>query len=451
MPPKLLIVDDDPQARTQMQWALSQDFEVLVAQDRPSALAMFREERPPVVTLDLGLPPDPHGVEEGFCTLRALLHEEACTKVLIVSGQDEHRYALEAIGQGAYDYFCKPVQFDTLKVLLARAWRFYQLEQERRTRQPQGEAAGFAGMLGVSPPMQEVFTAIRRVATTEASVVIRGESGTGKELVAQAIHRYSPRQAKPFVAINCGAIPDTLLESELFGHEKGAFTGAHTQRKGRIETAHGGTLLLDEIGELPLALQVKLLRFLQERHIERVGGRVPISVDVRILAATHVDLQRAIQEGRFREDLYYRLNVVDLVVPPLRERGEDVVLLAQTFLQRYTSEGQYKVHGFDAAALTALMTYGWPGNVRELENRIRRAVIMASNPLLTPEELGFSGPLLEAKPLTLQEARAAIEPGLIREALARHQGNVTHTAAELGLSRPTLRDLLRKYGLRAGA
>lgn len=448
MPPKLLIVDDDPQACTQMQWALAQDFEVLVAQDRPSALAIFRREHPPVVTLDLGLPPDPQGVEEGFSTLRALLHEEGLTKVLIVSGQDEQTYALEAVGQGAYDYVCKPVQFDTLKVLLARAWRFYQLEQERRTRQPQEDSEGFAGILGVSLPMQAVFTAIRRVATTEAAVVISGESGTGKELVAQAIHRYSSRQAGPFVAINCGAIPDALLESELFGHEKGAFTGAHAQRKGRVEMAEGGTLLLDEIGELPLALQVKLLRFLQERHIERVGGRGPIKVNVRVLAATHVDLQQAVQEGRFREDLFYRLNVVDLLVPPLRERSEDIPLLARTFLKRYASEGQRQVNGFDAAALTALTTYHWPGNVRELENRVRRAVIMATRPLLTPGELGFADPSPEAKPLTLQEARAAIEPGLIRQALARHQGNVTHTAAELGLSRPTLRDLMRKYGLR---
>jgi two-component system, NtrC family, response regulator len=448
MPPKLLVVDDDPNARTQMRWALAQDFELFVAQDRPSALAVFRKERPVVVTLDLGLPPDAHGVEEGFCTLRALLEEDALTKVLIVTGQDERKYALEAIGQGAYDFFCKPVQFDELKVLLARALRYAQLEQEHRALQQQVYHEAFEGMLGMSPPMQEVFAAIRRVAATDASVVISGESGTGKELVAQAIHRHSRRRGGPFIAINCGAIPENLLESELFGHEKGAFTGAHTQRKGRIELAQGGTLLLDEIGELPLALQVKLLRFLQARKIERVGGRTTIDVDVRVLAATHVDLSQAIQAGQFREDLYYRLNVVEIVVPPLRERGEDILVLAKALLHRYTAESQRQISGCEPAALTALTTYSWPGNVRELENRLQRAVIMALGPLLTPEDLGLPRPEAMAKPPTLQEARAVIEADLIRQALARNNGNITHTATELGLSRPTLRELMRKYDLR---
>jgi two-component system NtrC family response regulator len=448
MPPKLLVVDDDPNARTQMKWALAQDFELFVAQDRPSALAVFRKERPVVVTLDLGLPPDAHGVEEGFRTLRALLEEDALTKVLIVTGQDERKYALEAIGHGAYDFFCKPVQFDELKVLIARALRYAQLEQEHRALQQQVYHEAFEGMLGVSPPMQEVFAAIRRVAATDASVVISGESGTGKELVAQAIHRRSRRREGPFIAINCGAIPENLLESELFGHEKGAFTGAHTQRKGRIESAQGGTLLLDEIGELPLALQVKLLRFLQARQIERVGGRTTIDVDVRVLAATHVDLSQAIQAGQFREDLYYRLNVVEIVVPPLRERGEDILVLAKALLQRYMAESQRQISGCEPAALTALVTYGWPGNVRELENRLQRAVIMASGPLLTPEDLGLPRPEAMAKPPTLQEARAVIEADLIRQALARNNGNITHTATELGLSRPTLRELMRKYDLR---
>jgi two-component system, NtrC family, response regulator len=448
MPPKLLVVDDDPNARTQMKWALAQDFELFVAQDRPSALAVFRKERPVVVTLDLGLPPDAHGVEEGFRTLRALLEEDALTKVLIVTGQDERKYALEAIGHGAYDFFCKPVQFDELKVLIARALRYAQLEQEHRALQQQVYHEAFEGMLGVSPPMQEVFAAIRRVAATDASVVISGESGTGKELVAQAIHRHSRRRGGPFIAINCGAIPENLLESELFGHEKGAFTGAHTQRKGRIESAQGGTLLLDEIGELPLALQVKLLRFLQARQIERVGGRTTIDVDVRVLAATHVDLSQAIQAGQFREDLYYRLNVVEIVVPPLRERGEDILVLAKALLQRYMAESQRQISGCEPAAPTALTTYSWPGNVRELENRLQRAVIMASGPLLTPEDLGLPRPETVAKPPTLQEARAVVEADLIRQALARNNGNITHTATELDLSRPTLRELMRKYDLR---
>lgn len=305
----------------------------------------------------------------------------------------------------------------------------------------------FEGMLGVSPQMQEVFTAIRRVAITDASVVISGESGTGKELVAGAIHHHSLRRTGPFIAINCGAIPEALLESELFGHEKGAFTGAHIQRKGRIESAQGGTLFLDEISELPLALQVKLLRFLQARQIDRVGGRVPIDVDVRVLVATHVDLKEATGQGRFREDLYYRLSVVEIALPPLRQRGKDILLLANALLQRYAAENQHEIGGFDSHAKTVLVTYGWPGNVRELENRIRRAVIMASGPLLTPEDLGLSTPGAMAKPQTLLEARVVIEAELIRRALARHNGNISRTAAELGVSRPTLRELKRKYTL----
>lgn len=380
--------------------------------------------------------------------LAILVFAGVFTKVLVVTGQEERQYALQAVGQGAYDFFRKPVRFDELRVLISRALHYHQLEQEHRALQQQVSQEAFEGMLGVSPPMQEVFAAIRRVAVTEASVVISGESGTGKELVARAIHHHSRRQAGPWIAINCGAIPENLLESELFGHEKGAFTGAHAQRKGRLEVAQGGTLLLDEIGELSPALQVKLLRFLQERQIERVGGRVPIAVDVRVVAATHVDLRQAIGEGCFREDLYYRLSVVEIVVPPLRQRGEDILLLAKAVLHRYADESQRKITGFEPPALTALATYGWPGNVRELENRVRRAVIMASGPLLTPDDLGLPTPEALATPPTLQEARAVIEVDIIRQALVRNNGNITHTATELGLSRPTLRDLMQRYGLR---
>jgi two-component system NtrC family response regulator len=372
------------------------------------------------------------------------------TKVIIATGQEERQYALEAIGRGAYDFFRKPLRFDEIKVLISRALHFYQLEQEHRVLQQGEHQEAFEGMLGVSPQIQAVFTVIRRVASTDASVLISGESGTGKELVAEAIHRRSLRQAGPFIAINCSAIPENLLESELFGHEKGAFTGAHTQRKGRIELAQGGTLFLDEIGELSLALQVKLLRFLQARQIERVGGRTTIDIDVRVLAATHVDLRQAIDQGCFREDLYYRLNVVEIVLPPLRERGEDIFLLAKGMLYRYAAEHKRKLSGFDRHAITALATYGWPGNVRELENRIRRAVIMASGPLLTLQDLGFSTPGVMSKPQTLQEARAAIEVDLIRQALVRNNRNISRTAAELGLSRPTLRELIQKYSLRGG-
>jgi two-component system NtrC family response regulator len=312
----------------------------------------------------------------------------------------------------------------------------------------QGEyEEAFEGILGASQQMQEVFTAIRRVAATDASVVISGESGTGKELAAGAIHRYSLRRAGPFIAINCGAIPENLLESELFGHEKGAFTGAHIQRKGRVELAQGGTLFLDEVSELSLALQVKLLRFLQVRQIDRVGGRTPIDVDVRVLVATHVDLSQAIGQGRFREALYYRRNVVEIALPPLRARGKDILLLANVLLQRYTAENRRKIGGFNPHAKTALTSYSWPGNVRELENRIRRAVIMATGPLLTPEDLGLSIQDAMAKPQTLQEARTAIEADLIRQALDRHNRNISRTAAELGVSRPTLRELIRKYAV----
>lgn len=448
MLPKLLIVEDNLEARAQMQWALAKNFEVYVAQDRMGALAALQQVRPPVVTLNLGLPPDPYGVEEGFQTLRAILEEEPLTKVIIASAQDEQKYALEAIGQGAYDFFRKPIRFDELKVLISRAVHFYRLEQEQRARQQQEAQGVFEGMLGMSPPMQAVFTAIRRVASTDASVVISGASGTGKERVARAIHRQSLRHAKPFVVINCGAIPENLLESELFGHEKGAFTGAHAQRKGRLELAQGGSLFLDEIGELSLALQVKLLRFLQERQMERLGGRATIDVDVRVLVATHVDLRQAIAQGRFREDLYYRLNVVEIALPPLCERGGDVLLLAKALLQRYARENRRTIRGFTQHAMTALATYSWPGNVRELENRISRAVIMATSPLLSPVDLGFSATESRRKPQTLQEARMIIETDLIRQALDRNKSNISRTAAELGVSRPTLRELIRKYALR---
>ncbi len=318
-------------------------------------------------------------------------------------------------------------------------------------QQQQNDHRAFAGMLGVSPQMQEVFITIRRVATTDAPVVISGQSGTGKELVAQAIHHHSLRQAGPLIAINCAAIPESLLESELFGHEKGAFTGAHAQRKGRIELAQGGTLFLDEIGELSPALQVKLLRFLQERQIERIGGRETIDVDARVLVATHVNLEQAIRQERFRADLYYRLHVVEILLPPLRERGEDILLLAQALLHRYMAEHARNLHGFAPHTIKTLTTYAWPGNVRELENRIRRAVIMAVGPLLTPEDLGFPPSCTLSRPQTLQDARKAIETDLIRQALIRNNRNISRTAAELGVSRPTLRELMRKYALRSEA
>ena len=445
--PKLLIVDDDEEIRTQMKWALAQEYAVFVAEDRQSALKVFNTERPAVVTLDLGLPPHPRDMAEGFRALSDILQADTDAKVIVITGRDVREYALQAIGQGTYDFFRKPIQLDELKVILRRALHVYQLEQEHRALQQCLYSQAFEEMLGTSPQMQDVFTTIHKVANTEASVLIVGESGTGKELVARAIHRQSGRRDAPFVAINCGAIPENLLESELFGHERGAFTGAHMQRKGRIESAQGGTLFLDEIGELSLPLQVKLLRFLQEYQLERVGGREPIMVDTRVLAATNVDLNQAMAEGRFREDLYYRLSVIIVALPPLRERGEDVLLLANALFQRYTAEGKNKITGFTRQALSALQSYHWPGNVRELENRIKRAVIMARGTRLTPGDLDLEAPFAKYAGQGLREAREALEKELIQRVLARHNGNVTRAAAELGVSRPTLHELISKYAI----
>lgn len=446
--PKLLIVDDDEEIRTQMTWALRQDYEIFTAEDRRSALAMFRAEHPAVVTLDLGLPPHPRDMDEGFRTLGAILQDDTDTKVIVITGQDGREYALQAIGQGAYDFFRKPIALDELQVILRRALHVYQLEHEHRLLQERLYSQAFEDMIGTSPQMQDVFTAIHKVANTDASVLVVGESGTGKELVARAIHRQSGRREAPFVAINCGAIPENLLESELFGHEKGAFTGAHVQRKGRIEAAQGGSLFLDEIGELSLPLQVKLLRFLQEHQLERVGGRQPIMVDTRVLAATNVDLHQAMAEGRFREDLYYRLGVVVIALPPLRERGEDVILLAKALFQRYTTEGRYKITGFSRQALTAIQSYSWPGNVRELENRVKRAIIMAPGSRLTPGDLDLEAPFAKYAGQGLREAREALEKDLIQRVLTRHNGNVTRSATELGVSRPTLHELISKYAIK---
>jgi two-component system NtrC family response regulator len=448
--PKLLIVDDDEAIRTQMKWALVRDYEVLLAEGRPSALAVLKKEQPAVVMLDLGLPPCAQGVEEGFRALAEMLEHDALIKVLVITGRTEKEHALKAIGQGAYDFLCKPVQVDELRVILHRAFHVSRLEREHRELERRLSSESFDGMLGTSPQMQEVFAAIRKVATTDVPILIVGESGTGKELVARAIHRQSFRNEGPFVAINCAAIPETLLESELFGHEKGAFTGAHMQRKGRIETAQGGTLLLDEIGELSLPLQVKLLRFLQEHRIERVGGREALAVDARVMAATNINLQKAMVEGRFREDLYHRLGVIVIAVPPLREREADILFLARTLLQRYATESRKKITGFTSHALRALETHGWSGNVRELENRIKRAVIMAEGSQVTPADLELSSSYTRYEGRGLREAREALERDLIQRAMARNKGKITQAAADLGISRPTLYELMDKLGIAKG-
>jgi len=445
--PRLLVVEDDSSIATQMKWALAKDYEVLLAEDRNSALEIVKAQNPPVVTLDLGLPPRPGEVEEGFLALGEMLSQDSLIKVIVITGQGEKGHALKAIGEGAYDFFCKPIQIDELKVVLSRAFYVSQLEHEHRELQKRMSRDSFEGMLGTSPKMQGVFSEIRKVATTDIPVLVLGESGTGKELVAHAIHQRSSRRDRPFVVINCSAIPESLLESELFGHEKGAFTGAHIQRKGRFETAQGGTLFLDEIGELSLALQVKLLRFLQEQKIERIGGREEIFVDSRVLAASNRDLKQSVQEGRFREDLYYRLGVVTISLPPLREREGDGLLLAKTLLKRYADENKRKITGFTPQAIRAIEAYHWPGNIRELENRIKRAVIMAEGTKLTPPDLELVSPYAKYERHGLREAREALEKDLIDRALAKNKGNMTKAAEELGISRPTLYELMEKLGI----
>jgi len=445
--PKLLIVEDNESIRTQMKWALAQDYQVLAAGDRTEAMKFVLQENPAVMTLDLGLPPDPDGVQEGFQTLSDVLEKDVLTKVIIITGRTEKEHALKAVEQGAYDFFCKPIEIEELKVVLRRALHVHNLECEQRELRQSSEAEAFEEILGSSKQMQDVFAAIRRVAPTNAPVLIEGESGTGKELAARAIHHLSDRKKAAFIPINCGAIPENLLESELFGHEKGAFSGAHTQRKGRIETAEKGTLFLDEIGELPLPLQVKLLRFLQDQKVVRVGGRQEIPVDCRILAATNSDLKEAIQAGRFREDLYYRLAVVVIEMPPLRNREGDVAFLAKSFLHKFAAENKKMIKGFTSRAQRLLETSPWPGNVRELENRIRRAVIMAEGTKITPQDLEFDANFSAYSTLGLKEAREALEADLVQRALAKHKGNITQAAAELGVSRPTLYEIMDKHGI----
>jgi two-component system NtrC family response regulator len=442
--PTLLVVDDDEDIRTQMKWALAADYEVTLAGDRQSALAAFGAEHPVVTLLDLGLPPSPNDPDEGLAALSELLHEEPRAKVIVVSGQGEKLNALRAVGAGAYDFLTKPVDPDELKRVLRRCVYVAELEQEYRTLQQESGPEVFEGMIGGSPSMQAVFTFVRKVGPSNAPVLILGESGTGKEMVAQALHRRSPQREGPFVAINCSAIPENLLESELFGHERGAFTGAHTQRKGHIETAAGGTLFLDEIGELPSPIQVKLLRFLQEKRFQRLGGRQEIQSDARVIAATNRDLRAAVTSGSFREDLFFRLAVVVVRVPTLRERGDDVTLIARDFLRRYGGLHGKRSLVMAPDALRALSLYNWPGNVRELQNRIQRGVIMADARRVTAADLELSEVLDNAPPQTLKEAREGLERELVQEALRRHRGKITAAAAELGISRPTMYELMEK-------
>ena len=449
--PKLLVVEDDAGLQAQLKWAYP-DFEVIVAGDRAAALAALRAEEPPVVTLDLGLPPDPDGTTEGFAVLDEIMAIKPDTKVIVASGHGARESALNAIARGAYDFYQKPVDIDALGLIVRRALQLHRIEQEnRQLAERTGEENRVLGrMITSAPEMVRVARTIERVANTKVSVMLLGASGTGKELLARGLHEASDRRGGAFVAINCAAIPENLLESELFGHEKGAFTGAIKTTEGKIEQAAGGTLFLDEVGDIPLQLQVKLLRFLQERVIERVGSRQSIPVDTRIVCATHQDLEAMIADGRFREDLFYRLAEIVVKIPSLAERPGDAALLAKAFLTRFAREMNPQVKGFAADALAAIDSWGWPGNVRELENRVKRAVIMAEGKLIGAADLDLSEPEDSADcALNLKSAREQTDRRIIRHALARSEGNISNTAKLLGISRPTLYDLLKQYDLHA--
>ena len=445
--PKLLIVEDDEDLGRQLRWAYD-DYEVLIAGDRESALALMREHRPAVVTLDLGLPPDPDGTAEGFATLSAILSHAPDTKVVIASGHGARASALEAIGRGAYDFYAKPIDIDALGLIVARAFHLHGIEAENRLLAAAAGGAALAGLVTASPEMLAVARTIERVAGADVSVLLLGASGTGKELLARGVHDRSPRSGGAFVAINCAAIPEALLEAELFGYERGAFTGAVKTTPGKIEMAQGGTLFLDEVGDIPLPLQVKLLRFLQERTIERIGGRKAIAVDTRIVSATHRQVDAMIADGSFREDLYYRLAEIVVRIPPLAERPGDAVLLARHFAAKYAAAMKRPARAFAPDALAAIASWGWPGNVRELENRVKRAVIMADEPRIGAGDLDLAegGALAAAD---LRGAREAADRRVIAEALARADGNISGAARMLGISRPTLYDLLKQYGIAA--
>ena len=444
----LLIVEDDPALQKQIRWAFDQ-YETLTADDRESALVQVRRHLPPVVTMDLGLPPDADSVSEGFKLLEEILSVAPETKVIVLTGQNDRSNALRAIGLGAYDFFAKPFEIDMLGLTIERAYRLYDLQQENNRLQLMQQPDVLSGLITRDPDVLRVCRTVERVATSDATVLILGESGTGKELIARGVHAASSRRGERFIAINCAAIPDNLLESELFGYEKGAFTGAAKTTPGKIETAHRGTLMLDEIGDLPHSLQAKLLRFLQERVIERIGGRQEIPIDVRIVCATHQDLKVLIKEGRFREDLYYRLAEIVVNIPPLRARQGDATLLAHAFVRRFAEEQKRGAMTLREDVLRAIEAHPWPGNVRELENCIKRAVIMADGNQITLEDIDLNVVQDDQNMLLdLRQVREDAEKRVIITALGRTDGNVVRTAEMLGISRPTLYDLMHRYGLK---
>jgi len=441
---KLLIVEDDPGLQKQLKWSF-EHYELEVAGDRITALEALRRLEPPVVTLDLGLPPDPANASEGLQTLSEILRVAPTTKVIIVTGNDDREVAVKAVGQGAYDFYEKPIDPDVLSLIVERAHRLHELEAENR-RLSASVREPLAGMIAGSTQMLEVCRRVEKIAPTDTTVLLLGESGTGKEVLARAIHELSPRRERRFVAINCAAIPETLLESELFGYEKGAFTGAAKQTKGKLEYADGGTLFLDEMGDLPTPLQAKLLRFLQERVIERIGGREEIAVETRVVCATHKNIKAQIANGQFREDLYYRISELTVSIPPLRERPGDAILIARVLLNKHRQINNAQIRDFSAAALAAIENYAWPGNVRELENRVKRAVIMADGPVIEPYDLELDAPATTGF-RTLREIREEAEATAIQQALAVSAGQVGKAAEMLGVSRPTVYHLMKKYSI----
>ena len=448
--PRLLTVDDDEQILRQLRWALADDYEVFSARDRQEAIEILQREEILVVLLDLGLPPSPRDATEGLRALEEMLALNPLVKIVIVSGNPDRENAVRAVEKGAYDFFAKPLDLEGLRVVVERVFRRLELESESVPSSGTDEhSSPLPGVVGTSPALLEIAQTVRKVSTTDAPVLVSGETGTGKERIARAIHELSPRRSKPFVAINCGAIPETLIESELFGYEAGAFTGAAERRRGRVEFAHGGTLFLDEIGDLASDLQVKLLRFLQEKTIERVGGRETIPVECRVIAASHVDFQEAVQAGRFREDLFFRLAVVLVDLPPLRERLEDVVPLAEHFVDRFTVELDRPKRKLSKRAIEALRLHAWPGNIRELENRTHRAVLFAEGTSLSTADFGLEDVPEPARRETLREAKEKVEYELVSRVLRECRGNISKTARRLGVSRPTLYDLLERYDLKA--
>ncbi len=443
-----MIVEDDPGLQSQMKWSFSEKYKVSTAGDREEAIALVRKNEPAVITLDLGLPPDPGGASEGFAVLEEVLKIAPATKVIVITGNDTLDNAVRAVGMGAYDFYQKPVDPDMLSFVVERAFRLHELEEENRKLARMHINHPLDGVIASSPQMHEVCRLVEQLAPTDLSVLLLGESGTGKEVIARAIHHLSPRKDGPFVAINAAAIPENLLEAELFGYEKGAFTDAAKQTKGKIEIASGGTLFLDEIGDMPLNLQPKILRFLQERVIERIGGRKVIEVDVRVICATHQDIQRLIAEGLFRQDLLFRINEATIELPPLRERMGDVPVLARAFLHRYNQEMKRDLLDFSDTALAAMEQYEWPGNVRELQGRVKTAVALARGPKVEAKDLRLVATETGQRLKTLREARETAEREALVAALNEAGGKIAKAAEILAITRPTLYALLGKYGLK---